>query len=229
MGGDALTWQFNLTALSVGRRVIALDLPGHGASTTDVGRGEVADLAEWVARVLDALEIGQADMVGHSLGGRIALELMIRHPARLRRATLLACVGLGTGVDLDFLHGMRGIRTLDDARLVVRRLFPADSPFLEPLARALCARMTDEKTRGPLSTLLERSCMAILEGRTGFDWNRVTRPVQLIWGSQDRVVPPPDPARLPASLPLHLLDGVGHMPHFEAASPINALIRSFHQ
>jgi lipase len=69
-------------------RVVAPDLRGHGRSRYEPPwdfRTHVADLVE----TIDALEIGRADWVGHSFGGRLVLELAASHPERIRRAVLL--------------------------------------------------------------------------------------------------------------------------------------------
>src|SRR5262249_16528413 len=71
-GGALNGWMFNQPVLAGGRATLALDLPGHGGSSKDVGDGSVGFLAGIVAGVLDALEIDRAHLVGHSLGGAIA-------------------------------------------------------------------------------------------------------------------------------------------------------------
>ncbi|HYC02652.1 MAG TPA: alpha/beta fold hydrolase [Azospirillaceae bacterium] len=226
-GGDALTWQFNLMALAADRRVVAVDLPGHGESTMDAGTGEVAVLADWLARLIDALGLGRVDLVGHSLGARVALDLAARHRERARRLTLLACAGLGSAVEIDFLRAMRGVRTMEAAGAAVDRLFGVPSPYRDSFAKALLARMSDPASEAPLAAMLERTWEAV-QARQGFDWSRLDAPAQLVWGTADGIVPPPAQGDLPPHLPVHLLPGVGHMPHVEAAGRVNALIKDFH-
>ena len=73
-----------------GRNVLALDLPGHGRSEGPALAG-IPAMADWVLRVLDALEIGKASIVGHSMGALIALEAANRHAERIER---VACIGV---------------------------------------------------------------------------------------------------------------------------------------
>ena len=68
-GGDLNNWLFTQPALAETHRVIALDLPGHGGSSKDVGAGDLATFSRKLAAFLDVLDIPTAHLVGHSLGG----------------------------------------------------------------------------------------------------------------------------------------------------------------
>lgn len=73
-----------------GRRVVALDCRGHGASDKPHDPAAYAGTAmsDDVIRLMDHLEMEQADLVGYSMGGGIALDLVLRHPRRFQRAVL---------------------------------------------------------------------------------------------------------------------------------------------
>jgi len=88
-------WATELTG--AGRRVIALDNRGHGESTKlyDPGAYHSATMAEDVRALLDHLELPHADIIGYSLGARIAAFIALAHPARVRSAVL---GGLGMGL-----------------------------------------------------------------------------------------------------------------------------------
>jgi pimeloyl-ACP methyl ester carboxylesterase len=81
-GGDLDNWLFNLDALAVAAPVIALDLPGHGQSTPRLPGTALADLAAFVVHFLDRLEVDRVHLVGHSLGGAIAVRIALDQPAR---------------------------------------------------------------------------------------------------------------------------------------------------
>lgn len=227
LAGDALTWQFNLAALGADRAVLAPDLPGHGASTLDVGPGHVDDLAVWLGSLIDAWGIAQVDLVGHSLGARIALSLAHQRPSIVGRATLIACAGLGSDLDHDFLDRLADASSLEQARIAAAKLFAHAGPLVEPMARALTLRQSVSENRAAIRALLDANRADLSESLVRRDWAPDT-PVQLIWGINDGIVPPPPADLIPASIPFHLLPGAGHMPHVEAASQVNALIRSFH-
>lgn len=90
LGGTKISMLPLITAMNDRRRVIALDLPGFGESVKPLGnRYDAAEFATAVVAVLDALGLPEVDLLGHSLGGRIALEVALRKPHRVRRLILL--------------------------------------------------------------------------------------------------------------------------------------------
>ena len=90
-----LTWRQIAPALARNRAVLALDLPGHGLSDRPDAGYELGWYAQLVARWIDALGCEAVDVVGHSLGGGVALMLLAERRARIRRLVLAAPGGLG--------------------------------------------------------------------------------------------------------------------------------------
>ncbi len=99
-GADLNGWMFNQPALSDGRRVVALDLPGHGGSSRDVGAGDGEAFSRAVEGFLATLDLGRAHLVGHSMGGAIAALLAARRPDLVRTLTLIAPAGQRCTLDL---------------------------------------------------------------------------------------------------------------------------------
>jgi len=97
-GGDLGNWLFNLDALAEAVPVIALDLPGHGQSTPRLPGAKLGDLAEFVARFLDAIGVERVHVVGHSMGGAIAARLALDRPARVASVALVNSAGLGAEI-----------------------------------------------------------------------------------------------------------------------------------
>jgi pimeloyl-ACP methyl ester carboxylesterase len=90
LGGTKISMLPLVTALGDARRVIALDLPGFGESVKPLGnRYDAREFATAVLAVLDALGLEKVDLLGHSLGGRIALEVALREPARVGSLMLM--------------------------------------------------------------------------------------------------------------------------------------------
>ena len=106
-GGDLYSWQFNQEALAEGHVTYALDLPGHGGSTKDLGSGHVhvGALAAAVIDFMDAKAIAEAHLVGHSLGGAVALDLALNHPERVASATLVCSAALGPEINMAYIDG----------------------------------------------------------------------------------------------------------------------------
>src|SRR5438477_8164905 len=77
-GADRSTWMFTLPAVAGVARVVALDLPGHGRSSTDVGSGDVPFLADLVRAFMDETGLANPHLIGHSLGAAIGLEIVAR-------------------------------------------------------------------------------------------------------------------------------------------------------
>jgi pimeloyl-ACP methyl ester carboxylesterase len=96
-GACVYTYRYLLRALgNAGHRAISFDLRGHGLSDKPVGRGRytVDVLVADVRDLLDGLEIDRADVVGHSMGGGLALHFALAHSTRVRRLVLAAPVNL---------------------------------------------------------------------------------------------------------------------------------------
>ena len=104
-GADHTTWMFNMAELSEDRTVHAIDLPGHGGSEKDVGDGSVEALAAAVIAYMDAAGISSAHLVGHSLGGAVAVEIAAASPGRATALTLVAPAGFGQEIARDFIDG----------------------------------------------------------------------------------------------------------------------------
>ncbi|HKM14790.1 MAG TPA: alpha/beta hydrolase [Marinospirillum sp.] len=88
-------WRLVMPELANTRRVIALDMLGFGY--TERPKDQSYTMDRWVQHtvdLLDTLEIEQADLVGNSFGGALALALTIRHPQRVRRLVLMGSVGV---------------------------------------------------------------------------------------------------------------------------------------
>ncbi|MGH7779081.1 MAG: alpha/beta fold hydrolase [Candidatus Binataceae bacterium] len=89
-GSNAHQWHRQIAALGQHHSPVALDLPGHGRSAGVEGLATVRDYADFVAAFMDALKLRSAVIYGHSMGGAIAMEMALRHPARVQALVLVA-------------------------------------------------------------------------------------------------------------------------------------------
>ncbi len=89
-GSNAHAWHYQYEHLGNRHSPIALDLPGHGRSSGVEGLRTVEDYAAFTLAFLDALRLDSIVIAGHSMGGAIAMELAIRHPARVEALVLIA-------------------------------------------------------------------------------------------------------------------------------------------
>jgi pimeloyl-ACP methyl ester carboxylesterase len=97
LAGSIAQWSAQLSHLRVTRRTVAIDLRGHGRSSAPSDRNyALAAMAADVAAIVDALNIGKFVLVGHSLGGGVALTYAGLHPERVAGLLLLDPIGDGT-------------------------------------------------------------------------------------------------------------------------------------
>ena len=144
-GGSLESWQENYAALAAaGRTVAALDLPGHGESSTDVGSGSLDELATAVLGYLDAMGLDRAHLVGHSMGAAVCLVLADRVPQRVRSLTLIGPAGIGQKINADFIRGFMAASSREQLEPLLGLLFadPAfvTPPLIEQMLRAEAAR-----------------------------------------------------------------------------------------
>ncbi len=227
-GGDLNNWMFNQAPLAEGRRVIALDLPGHGASSKEVGAGDLASLSGALSAWLDVLGVGRAHLVGHSLGGAVALGLARDRPDMVASLTLLAPAGLGTEINGAFIAGFVAAGRRREMKAVVEDLFATRGLA----SRELVDNLLKYKRLDGVEAALRRIAETMFPvGRQAIDLrprlDDPSIPVQVIWGAEDRIIPAAQAKGLPAAIAVNLLDGVGHMAHMEAAGEVNRLIADF--
>jgi pyruvate dehydrogenase E2 component (dihydrolipoamide acetyltransferase) len=234
-GGDRNSWLFLQEPLAARYRVYALDLPGHGTSAKDVGAGPAGPegpagalsvLAGAVTGVLDALGAERAHLVGHSMGGAVALAVAARDPGRIASLTLIAPSGFGSEINAGYLRGFADAQTRRELKPVVGQLFADEQLVTRQLVEDLLAYKrldgVDEALHALVDTLLDgdvqRADSAALMAAIGD-----AVPVTVVWGGADRIIPAAQ-AESVAGAVRHLVDGAGHMPHMERPAEVQAAI-----
>ena len=224
-GGDLLSWLFTQEPLAQGRAVHAFDLPGHGGSVKAIDAGGVADLAAATLAAMDALGLDTAHLVGHSLGGAIAAHLALTQPRRVASASLIAPAGLGPEINIGFIEGFiaenraRKLRTVLQQLVVDPDLISADMvedvikyKRLDGAEAALRLIANANFGGGVQKTIL----------RDGLAGARM--PIAVIFGDEDRIIPPRHSGGLPESVRVTRLAGAGHLPHMEKSAAVNEAI-----
>ena len=227
-GGDRNSWLFLQEPLAARHRVYALDLPGHGTSSKDVGDGSVGVLADAVIGVLDSIGAERAHLVGHSLGGAVAVAAATRDPRRIASLTLIAPSGFGPQINAAYLRGFAGAQTRRELKPVVGQIFADESLVTRQVVDDLLAYKrldgVDEALHALLGALLlPDSDAQRTDAATAIAAFGGAIPVTVIWGSADRVIPAAQAASVPGAV-RHLVDGAGHMPHMERPGAVQAAI-----
>lgn len=223
--GDVDTWAALANSLAdAGHPVLAVDLPLHGRTSTQAAT--LDELVQAVAEPLTAWVPGQKVLVGHSLGGAVAVKLALALDERnLDALALIAPAGLGTEIDQGFIDGMLHAGSAALLRREIDKLTHRPQPFSEArvadMHAGLLARRADLETL--VSHLAVRSVQQI-DIRSTLEALRV--PVSVLWGRLDRVIPWQHALNLPPNVALHLFPDAGHMPQWENSRIVSeALLR----
>lgn len=224
-GADLNTWMFTQPALAELRRAIALDLPGHGGSAKELPRADAESLAVVVEGALDALGIDRAHLVGHSMGGGIAISFALRQPRRAATLSLIASASLGPEINGAFIDGLVGAARRREALEVLKLL--VHDPAL--VSRTMVEDLLRYKRLDGVAAALTRIAEEWFpDGRQGVGLGTAVAgleiPVQVIWGREDRIIPVAHAEALASHLPVHIVEDAGHLPHMEKAGEVNRLL-----
>lgn len=208
-GASHRWWRYSLPVLASSYCVYAIDLPGFGR-TSRPGRFAIADAVEMITTWMSAVGIDHAHVVGHSLGGQVALSLALRHPHKVDRLILADATGLPLARPLWQL-AWQGLRSEFgySRRFSVRRL-----------AAALHS--------GP--RVLWSASQAIMKEDLRQSLSDVDAPTLVVWGDQDRLVPLESGYAMASAIPgaeLQVLAGGSHKAMIEQATTFNMLALRF--
>lgn len=227
-GGDLNNWMFNTEPLAADRAVFALDLPGHGGSVKQVGDGEVDTLVGAVREFLDSQGIERAHLAGHSMGGLVAAELALSDPERALSLTLIAPVGLGEEINREYIEGFVSATGRRELKPVLQLLFADPSLVNRQMVDDVMKYKRLDGVQDALRALADR---LFLDGRharvLASTLEGASIPLLVIWGEDDAIVPAAHAEATPGGAERHVLPGVGHSPHMEAAGDVNRLLEGF--
>jgi pimeloyl-ACP methyl ester carboxylesterase len=220
-GGSAAMWTQLHAALNADRPVYALDLPGHGRSAPLDEPITIERYAAVVRAFLDAAGLARAALVGHSMGGAIALMLALDSAARLAGLVLV-----GTGARLRVAPEILDAIPRDFEGTVERICRLCYGPAAPP---EMVARGIAEMQNVPPPVLLG-DFLACDRFDVRDRLSSISIPTLVVVGDQDLLTPPRYAAFLADRIPgarLHTVPGAGHMLPVEAPAPLAALLRPF--
>ncbi len=214
-GGTHQHWLYQVRDLPQSLSM-APDLPGHGRSR-GTGQGTIAAYGDWLVSFLDAAGLDQTVLVGHSMGGAIALDVALRYPKRV--------VGLGliaTGARLSVAPALLESLEKDPATAVETigqwAFGPEAPPEMVRLGKLLIGATPTE--------VLRRDFLACDAFDVREKLPQITQPTLVVCGTYDRMTPVHFSVYLRdqiAGARLHLVDGAGHMVQIERPE---ALVRA---
>jgi len=244
MGGTFENWQAVIEPLARHHTVVAPDLPGHGTSAPGGGDYSLGALAAGLRDLLIALGHERRALVGHSLGGGIAMQFAYHFPEITERLVLVSSGGLGPEVS-----PVLRAAALPGADLFIAATAGPGRTVGSAIARGLAAvglrPNTDvaEVLRG-YSSLAEpdrrAAFLATLRSVIGTGGQRVHAgdrlylaegtPVLIIWGARDPIIPLRHGENAHKAIPgshLEVFEGVGHLPQLEAPGRFVAVLERF--
>jgi pimeloyl-ACP methyl ester carboxylesterase len=240
LSGSWQNWLENIPHFSKTHRVVALDLPGFGHSPMPWWRISIESYAHLLHRFCDALGVGDCAVVGNSMGGFISAEAASAEPGRFERLVLVSAAGVSS------------VRLRRQPAETAARMATAAAPLLVKLQARGMRRprlrwatfkglfQHPEALRREL--LLEQfhngagraGFLPAVQGLVGYDildqLTEVEVPTLIVWGRNDRVVPPQDAVgfgqRLRNSRTV-IFDDTGHVPQLERPIRFNRVLETF--
>ena len=242
LGGTKASFMTTIGALAQERRVIAIDLPGFGDSEKPLGgRYDAPWFADAVIGLLDELGLERADLIGNSMGGRVAIEVGLCQPDRVGRMVLLSPA-------MAWLHHDRALKWLLQFPLPrLGLLQPTPRAIVEPIVRRLVPSGSSGWVAAGVDEFLRAYCtapgrFAFYEsarnifrdephGDEGF-WRRLEElspETMFVWGRHDTLVPIAFMKHVERALPAarHVELECGHVPQLEDPVRTHAAVSRF--
>lgn len=223
-GSDGASW--GPLERELGERpIVRIDLPCHGRSPKR-RIASFAALASDVRAAFDGLTMDKAHLIGHSLGGALALALADTRERLIESLTLIAPAGLGPEINCAPLAGIARAKQAESLAPWLKMLVADEALISDRFVRAAMALRKDPALREAQTALLET---VFPDSVQPFDLRaalqRLVIPTRIIWGKQDAIIPWRHALRAPGKVGLHLYDVMGHVPQIEAPEEVGKILR----
>jgi pimeloyl-ACP methyl ester carboxylesterase len=245
IASSSATWDRVLEPLAERFTVVAPDLLGHGGSTKSAGDYSLGAQASGIRDLMIALGHERATLVGHSLGGGVALQFAYQFPGRCERMVLVDSGGLGKDVSLhlralsfpgvEHLPGIAFAPRLQEAGATLvgwlRRVGLRPAPSFEEIWSAYGSLADTDTRRAFFHTL---HSVVDPSGQRPSATNRLYllagMPTMIVWGERDPIIPVKHAHATHEAIPgsvLHVFDGVGHFPQHDEPQRFVRVVRDF--
>ncbi len=233
-GGDHLAWGFQMPAFAARYRVIAFDNRGAGQTDAPDLPYTIPLMADDTAGLMAVLGIERAHVLGASMGGMIAQEVALRHPARVRSLQLHCTFARPDGYALARSAAWREVRPLLGReawmRIAFLSLFSAETYIARPeLVETIFANGLANPHPQSLAGW-QRQLTAIDAHDTLDRLGKIAGPTLVTVGEDDMLVPPRHSRELAALIPgaeLRTIPGTGHVHFWEAPDRFNEICLDF--
>ena len=206
--------------------LIRIDLPGHGRSPKLQIR-DFNHLAAIVRSAFDNLRLDEAHIIGHDLGGALALSLAHSRARSVASLTLLAPAGLGPEIYGEAIRGIARASRVESLEPWLKTFAAEERLFSKPYVKLVMASRKDERLR---AAQLSMANVLFPDGVQSFDLRsqlaRIRMPARILWGRMDRIIPWEHALCAPGHVAIHLLEETGHLPQIEAHEVVGHVISS---
>ena len=213
-GADRHSWLAIAPQLFDSASVWAVEYAGHGTAGNDPGDGDPMAIAAAISSAIDG-KLTRPHVVGHSLGGTVALHLASMMPDALFDLLLLAPATLAGHINTNFVQALPELDDPGAALNLMRQLVSRKTLITPRMAEAMVTGLASPERRHAL-----RRIAAALETASPPPFPAPV-PCDILWGREDAIAAPPE-RDLPG---LKIIDSVGHLPHIEAASEVVSCLR----
>jgi pimeloyl-ACP methyl ester carboxylesterase len=247
IGDNSTTWHGIQAKLAQRFTVIAPDLLGHGRSDKPRADYSVAAYANGMRDLLSVLDIERVTIVGHSLGGGVAMQFAYQFPHLVERLILVSVGGVTKDVNVVLRMASLPIGSEAMALLRLPLVLPAVQVLGQLVGKAIGTkglgndlsnvfRILDDLPEPTASAAFSRTLRAVVDWRgqivTMLDRCYLTKaiPVQIIWGTRDVVVPVSHAQMAHAAMPgsrLEIFEGSGHFPFHEDPARFIEVVERF--
>ena len=225
-GGDLNNWMFNQEELSKDFNVFSLDLPGHGLSSKNFEEITISNLSETIVEFCKSNNIEKVNLIGHSLGGGIALKCAIDYSDLVESLTLISPIGLGKEIESSYLEGFISADSRRELKTELEKLYFDSSIITRDLVNEVLKIKRIDGSTNSLE-LIKNEIVNNGNQKNNFikDINSLTMAVLVIWGNEDKIIPKEHTNNIYQKISVKIIEECGHMAHIEKARDVNQLIK----
>jgi len=225
--GGAIAWTRTAAELCRQFRVYVPDMPGFGLSQPAADGFQMSQFVEFIDRFSSRMGLDRFHLVGHSLGGAVALHYALKSPEKVKRLVLVSSLCLGKEIAL-WIRALSlswvirplgaAVMWLTRAALGLARRLNVPVELADPVVRM-------KMTIGQAVSTFKGQCTVLLDKLPG-----LAMPTLLVWGNRDAVVPMKHALAAAGAIPdcrVHIFQGCGHSVYREKAEEFSSVVRRF--
>ncbi len=214
-GATARLWHRQSGPLSGRFRVIAPDLPGFGGSARGPEIKSVRDYARFLSQFIGSLNIDRVSVLGSSMGGWTALWLSADYPALVERLALVSPAGVYRPGSVPM--------TVDEVMREIEK-------YYVPVSGGALSDAASDELSNAVDTIRSMDMAGGFIPDIETELPKIKAPTLIIWGSEDRVIPPSYAEIFTRAIPgarLKIMEGAGHLPYVERPEEFNGIVMEF--